>query len=77
MHSEREVGELERAPSASVSLPDGLFPHDDAMLRRTMLRSSLLAALTLLFAAPLPGNAQQKKAPPAQHDKADTQGERR
>src|SRR5215831_929702 len=31
---------------------------------------TLLAALTLLFAAPLPGNAQQKKVPPAQQSDA-------
>src|SRR5262245_65792989 len=36
------------------------------MLRRTKLRSALLAAFILPFAAPLLANAQQKKVGPAQ-----------
>ena len=40
------------------------------MLRRIKLRSALLAAFTLPFAAPLLANAQQKKVAPAQQSDA-------
>jgi hypothetical protein len=40
------------------------------MLRRTKLRSALLAAFILSFAAPLLANAQQKKVGPAQQSNA-------
>jgi hypothetical protein len=56
-------GPLERAPSVSVSC-------ETAMLRRTKLRSALLAAFILPFAASLLANAQQKKVGPAQKSDA-------
>ena len=40
------------------------------MLQRTKLRSALLAAFTLPFAAPLLANAQHKKVAPAQQSDA-------
>ena len=43
-----------------------LIGSRDAMLRRIKLRSALLAAFILPFAAPLLANAQQKKVGPAQ-----------
>jgi hypothetical protein len=50
---------------------DNLFAHERrAMLRRTKLRSALLAAFILPFAAPLLANAQQKKVAPAQESDA-------
>src|SRR5690242_20424044 len=50
---------------------DNLFAHERrAMLRRTKLRSALLAAFILPFAAPLLANAQQKKVGPAQQSDA-------
>jgi hypothetical protein len=50
---------------------DNLFAHGrHAMLRRTKLRSALLAAFALPFAAPLLANAQQKKVAPAQQSDA-------
>src|SRR5215831_15811089 len=57
-----------RAPAFRARQP---FAHErHAMLRRTKLRSALLAAFTLPFAAPLLANAQQKKVAPAQQSDA-------
>src|SRR5215471_7655424 len=50
---------------------DNLFAHERCtMLRRTKLRSALLAAFILTVAAPLLANAQQKKVGPAQQSDA-------
>src|SRR5215813_2654515 len=58
-------------PERPRFMRDGLFAHErHAMLRRTKLRSALLAAFILPFAAPLLANAQQKKVAPAQQSDA-------
>jgi PRC-barrel domain len=58
-------------PERQRFVRDNLFAHGrHAMLRRTKLRSALLAAFALPFAAPLLANAQQKKVAPAQQSDA-------
>ena len=58
-------------PERQRFVRDSLFAHErHAMLRRTKLRSALLAAFILPFAAPLLANAQHKKVAPAQESDA-------